>query len=74
MIGIWPKNVDKGNINCAHLSNGRKTLATGDDFGFVKLFKFPVSVKFVSCIPTYINIITSVEWFVYFLVDSLCEK
>ena len=48
VIGIWPKNSENGDINNAHLSNSGQMLATGDDFGYVKLFKFPVDQKFVS--------------------------
>ncbi|XP_047132983.1 echinoderm microtubule-associated protein-like 6 isoform X1 [Hydra vulgaris] len=48
VIGIWPKNSDNGDINCAHLSHSGKTLASGDDFGFVKLFDFPVLQKYTK--------------------------
>ena len=49
VVGIWPKNADKADVNTAHLSNSGKAVATGDDFGCVKLFDhFPVSEKFVS--------------------------
>lgn len=48
VIGIWPKNSDKGDINCAHLANSSKMLATGDDFGYVKLYQFPVNERYVS--------------------------
>lgn len=48
MVGIWPKDSDRGDINCAHLSHSASQLATGDDLGFVKLFQFPVCDKYVS--------------------------
>ncbi|CAF1609867.1 unnamed protein product [Rotaria magnacalcarata] len=41
IIGIWPNEVKKGHINCAHVTSS--TIATGDDLGAVKLFKFPCS-------------------------------
>lgn len=47
MIGVWPRNADKADVNCANLSSSGLSLATGDDFGFVKLFEFPVTEKFV---------------------------
>ena len=40
-------------MNCANLSSSGLSLATGDDFGFVKLFDFPVTEKFVSCSYAY---------------------
>ncbi|KAM7447232.1 Echinoderm microtubule-associated protein-like 5 [Porites harrisoni] len=46
VIGIWPRNADKADVNCANLSSSGFSLATGDDFGFVKLFDFPVTEKF----------------------------
>lgn len=49
VIGIWPKNADKADVNTAHLSHSGTAVATGDDFGCVKLFDhFPVTEKFVS--------------------------
>jgi len=46
VIGVWPRNADKADVNCANLSSSGLSLATGDDFGFVKLFEFPVTEKF----------------------------
>ena len=52
MVGIWPKNADKADVNTAHLNHSGTALATGDDFGCVKLFEqFPVVEKFVSSSP-----------------------
>ena len=49
MIGIWPQNADKADINTAHLCNSGTAVATGDDFGTVKLFDhFPITEKYVS--------------------------
>eukprot|EP00163_Fabomonas_tropica_P034258 TRINITY_DN93_c0_g1_i1.p1 TRINITY_DN93_c0_g1~~TRINITY_DN93_c0_g1_i1.p1 ORF type:complete len:2052 (-),score=797.91 TRINITY_DN93_c0_g1_i1:729-6884(-) len=39
--GIWPKYSDKTDVNSVHLSNDKSTLASGDDFGLVKLFRWP---------------------------------
>jgi len=48
VVGIWPKDADKAEVNCAHLSHTGTALATGDDSGFVKLFEFPATEKYVS--------------------------
>lgn len=49
VVGIWPKSADKGDVNTAHLSSSGTAIATGDDFGCVKLFNgFPLKEKFVS--------------------------
>ena len=49
MVGVWPKNADKADVNTAHLNNSGTALATGDDFGCLKLFDhFPITEKFVS--------------------------
>ncbi|XP_050404782.1 echinoderm microtubule-associated protein-like 6 [Patella vulgata] len=41
VLGIWPRDSDNADVNCAHLSHLGTALATGDDNGFVKLFDFP---------------------------------
>ena len=54
MIGIWPKNADKADVNTAHLNHSGTVLATGDDFGCVKLFDhFPIVEKFVSSLTNH---------------------
>ena len=45
LIGILPINVQSGDVNNSHLSNRGHILATGDDYGLVKLFNFPVDRK-----------------------------
>ncbi|KAK7103893.1 echinoderm microtubule-associated protein-like 6 [Littorina saxatilis] len=45
VLGIWPKDASKADVNCAHLSHLGNSLATGDDFGYVKLFDFPCPGK-----------------------------
>ncbi|XP_077993248.1 echinoderm microtubule-associated protein-like 6 [Glandiceps talaboti] len=46
VIGIWPRNADKADVNTAHLAHTCNALATGDDSGYVKLFEFPSPQKF----------------------------
>ncbi|GFS05106.1 echinoderm microtubule-associated protein-like 6 [Elysia marginata] len=46
VLGIWPKNAENADVNCSHLSHLGNALATGDDFGLVKLFSFPCPDKF----------------------------
>ena len=48
MVGIWPRNADKADVNTACVSHSGNAIATGDDYGQVKLFDFPASAKYVS--------------------------
>ena len=45
--GIWPAYTDVTDVNAACVSHDGHVIATGDDFGFVKLFQYPsyVSIK-----------------------------
>ena len=43
--GVWPPSSDVTDVNAAHVIQDGSTIATGDDFGFVKLFSFPSKVK-----------------------------
>ncbi|OPL33558.1 hypothetical protein AM593_00500, partial [Mytilus galloprovincialis] len=47
VLGIWPKDSPNADVNCTHLSHHGNALATGDDFGYVKLFDFPCREKHV---------------------------
>lgn len=49
VVGIWPQNWRESAINCARVANFSNVIATGDDSGCVKLFKFPCSEKNVIC-------------------------
>ncbi len=47
--GIVPRNADKADVNSAHVNPSGTAVATGDDYGCVKLFDgFPVSEPYVS--------------------------
>ena len=48
VVGIWPRNAEKADVNCADVSHSGNAIATGDDYGLVKLFNFPASNKYVS--------------------------
>jgi WD40 repeat protein len=48
VIGIWPSANQDNFINCAHLATHAMKLATGDDSGSVRLFKFPSLEKDVN--------------------------
>ncbi|XP_045921154.1 echinoderm microtubule-associated protein-like 6 [Micropterus dolomieu] len=48
VLGIWPRNADKAEVNCACVSHAGLNIVTGDDFGLVKLFDFPCTEKFAK--------------------------
>ncbi|KAG7492916.1 hypothetical protein MATL_G00019970 [Megalops atlanticus] len=48
VLGIWPRNSDKADVNCACVSHAGLNVVTGDDFGLVKLFDFPCPEKFAK--------------------------
>uniref|UniRef100_A0A3Q2XTX5 EMAP like 6 n=1 Tax=Hippocampus comes TaxID=109280 RepID=A0A3Q2XTX5_HIPCM len=48
VLGIWPRNADKADVNCACVSRAGLNLVTGDDLGLIKLFDFPCSEKFAK--------------------------
>jgi microtubule-associated protein-like 6 len=43
--GIWPPFADGSQMNCADRSNSGKLLAVADDFGQLKLFRYPCVSK-----------------------------
>lgn len=42
--GIWPVTGEVSDVTASCLTSDRMILATGDDLGFVKLFRFPAKV------------------------------
>ena len=47
--GIWPPYTNVTDINSTCTTNDMNIIATGDDFGLVKLFKFPSKEKHAKC-------------------------
>jgi hypothetical protein len=54
VVGIWPPGADGTDINCADKNEKGNLLATGDDFGQVKIFNYPCAK--VSWIAHYMMI------------------
>ena len=52
--GIWPKYSQLNDVNAADASFEHNTIATGDDFGLVKLFRFPCVKKGVWVLMWYV--------------------
>ncbi|KAM4642300.1 echinoderm microtubule-associated protein-like 2 isoform 2-T2 [Discoglossus pictus] len=44
VLGVWPEGADGTDINSVTRSHDRKLLATGDDFGGVRLYNYPCIV------------------------------
>jgi hypothetical protein len=42
-IGVWPETIDGTDLNTCARSNNHKFVATGDDFGKIKLYSYPVT-------------------------------
>nr|XP_049700206.1 echinoderm microtubule-associated protein-like 2 isoform X6 [Helicoverpa armigera] len=42
-VGVWPETADGTDINSCTRSNDSRLVATGDDFGKVKLYAYPVT-------------------------------
>lgn len=49
--GIWPLISEVTEVTAACLCNDKKVLATGDDLGYVKLFRYPVRVRDGTLMP-----------------------
>ena len=50
-IGIWPPGTDGTHINSCNKAKSKSLMATGDDFGIVKLFSYPApthDVKYLN--------------------------
>lgn len=43
--GVWPPYTDITDVNAACVSHDGHVIATGDDFGYVKLYKYPSYVS-----------------------------
>ncbi|XP_042876969.1 echinoderm microtubule-associated protein-like 2 isoform X9 [Penaeus japonicus] len=48
-LGIWPEGADGTDINTCAKANNSALLATGDDFGKVKVFAFPACNQKARC-------------------------
>ena len=47
-IGVWPETVDGSDLNACARSHDGKLMATGDDFGKIKLYNSPAVQPKVS--------------------------
>ena len=45
VLGIWPKYSQVNDVNATDVSFDHNVIVTGDDFGLVKLFRYPTVKK-----------------------------
>lgn len=60
--GVWPPYTDVTDVNAACVSHDSHVIATGDDFGFVKLFKYPSYVSTLLVIFSIMIIVVFVQF------------
>jgi hypothetical protein len=65
--GIWPKGADGTDINAVCRSNSGTIIATSDDSGLVKLFRFPVDT---GVITQFLNLKISFLKYFFFVLFS----
>jgi hypothetical protein len=58
-IGIWPDGADGTDVNVASRSHDKNLIATGDDFGKVKLYAFPANKPKVRSWTGYVFVFES---------------
>lgn len=42
-LGIWPENADGTDVNTSDRSKDKSIIATGDDWGRVKIYNYPTA-------------------------------
>lgn len=76
-IGIWPEGADGTDVNNCTRSGDGKLLATGDDFGKVKLFSHPACQPKVTLKLFYYLIlyrIFKLSLFITKIVNTCCMR
>jgi len=56
--GVWPVISEVTEVTAACLSYDRRVLATGDDLGYIKLFRYPVKVRVHDCLIVLAHLLT----------------
>ncbi len=51
IAGIWPENADGSDVNTCARAHNQKVLASGDDFGKVNIYSYPVCQPKVIIFP-----------------------
>lgn len=62
--GIWEEGSDGTDVNSVDRSRDGNLLATGDDFGKVKVFQYPCAIEKASCVELrgHASHVTNVRW------------
>nr|CCA15182.1 hCG1784313 putative [Albugo laibachii Nc14] len=62
--GIWPPYSDGSDINSVDRANSMTMIATADDYGFVKIFRYPCAIERSSFVQLrgHSSHVTNVKW------------
>lgn len=68
-VGIWPEGADGTDVNACEVSHSKKILVSGDDFGKVRLYTYPVTQpKVIYNAYVYMFLCSCISRFMFFKI------